>query len=517
MAVLPLYGAKVTFAYNTLIKAHASSSPSLAFSLFSNMRRAGVSPDHFTFPFVLKACSRLQMGQDLHSLIVKLGFDTNIYVQNALINFYGCCGSVHVAFNVFEEMLARDLVSWSSMIASLANNGLAQEALALFRQMQLDGDVKPDEVTMLSVVSAISNLGVLKLGMWIDAYISRNRLKLTVSLGTSLINMYSRCGSVDDSIRVFDKMPERNVLTWTALINGLAVHGRCREALKGFYEMRETDLRPDHITFTSVLVACSHGGLVDDGWKVFKSIKTEYGMEPTVEHYGCMVDLLGRAGKLHEAFEFIEKMPYKPNAIIWRTLLGACVNHNNLALAEEAKEKINQLEPHHDGDYVLLSNAYAEVGRYSEKTELRNSMQEKKISKKPGYSLLTVEEEIHEFVSGDSSHPESEEIRKLLVCIIDSLRVEGYTPHTSNVFHDIEEEEKEHSLSYHSEKLAVAFALLRFKDRRTIRIMKNVRTCRDCHDFLKHVSGKFDKEIVVRDRNRFHRFRNGTCSCHDYW
>ncbi|KAF2293189.1 hypothetical protein GH714_038793 [Hevea brasiliensis] len=306
MVVNPLFGTKVTFAYNTLIRTHASSSPSLALTLFSNMRRAGVSPDHFTFPFALKACSRLQMGQDLHSLIVKLGFDTNIYVQNALINLYGCCGLVDVAFKVFDEMLARDLVSWSSMIASLADNGLAQEALALFQKMQLDGNVKPDEVVMLSVVSAISNLG---------------------------------CGSVDDSIRVFDKMPERNVLTWTALISGLAVHGRCREALRGFYEMRETNLRPDHITFSGVLVACSHGGLVDDGWKVFKSIKTDYGIEPTVEHYGCMVDLLGRAGKLHEAFEFIERMPYKPNAIIWRTLLGACVNHNSLALAEEAKEK----------------------------------------------------------------------------------------------------------------------------------------------------------------------------------
>eukprot|EP00257_Ricinus_communis_P015797 XP_015573782.1 pentatricopeptide repeat-containing protein At4g21065-like [Ricinus communis] len=515
-----LFGSKITFAYNTLIRAHASSSPSLAFSLFSNMRRAGVSPDHFTFPFVLKACSRLQTcSQNLYSLIIKLGLDSNIYIQNSLINFYGSCGLVTVALKVFDEMIDRDLVSWSSVISCFNNNGLPQEALGLFQQMQINGNVNPDEVTMVSVVSAVSSLGDLELGKWVDGYISRNNnLKITVQLGTALVNMYSRIGSVDDCVRVFNEMAERNVLTWTALINGLAVHGRSKEALRMFDEMRkEINLRPDHITFNGVLVACSHGGLVADGWRVFKSIKHEYGIEPTLEHYGCMVDLLGRAGKVQEAFEFVKSMPYKPNAVIWRTLLGACVNHNNIALAEKVKEKINHLDPCHDGDYVLLSNAYGEVGRYAEKAEVRTSMQEKRISKKPGYSVLTMDQETLEFVSGDSSHPESEEIRKILVCVIDSLRDEGYTPYTSNAFHDIEEEEKEHSLSYHSEKLAVAFSLLRFNDRRTIRIMKNLRTCRDCHHFMKLVSGKFDKEIVVRDRNRFHHFSNGTCSCQDYW
>ncbi|XP_065865007.1 pentatricopeptide repeat-containing protein At4g21065-like [Euphorbia lathyris] len=517
MPTNPLFGSKVTFAYNTIIRAHAASSPSLALSLFSRMRRAGVSPDHFTFPSVLKACSRLQSGLHLHSLIIKLAFDTNIYAQNALINLYGCSGLVNVAFKVFDEMLERDFISWSSIIACFANNGFSQEALALFQQMQLDDNVKPDEVTMLSVVSAISNLGALELGRWVDAYISRNNLVLTVSLGTSLIDMYSRCGSIEDSIRVFDEMPHRNVLTWTALINGLAVHGRSKEAIGVFNEMKETYLRPDHVTFTGVLVACSHGGLVDDGRLIFKSIKSKYGREPTLEHYGCMVDLLGRAGKLEEAFEFVETMPYKPNSVIWRTLLGACVIHKNLVFAEIVKKKIHQLDPYHDGDFVLLSNAYGEIGRYNDKAEVRRSMREKKIGKKPGYSVLHIDEEIHEFVSGDRSHPESEEIRNFLVCVIDSLRDEGYNPHVSNVFHDIEEEEKEHSLNYHSEKLAVAFSLLRFKDRRSIRIMKNIRTCHDCHGFMKHVSSKFNKEIIVRDRNRFHHFRNGACSCQDFW
>ncbi|XP_021283017.1 pentatricopeptide repeat-containing protein At4g21065-like [Herrania umbratica] len=506
-----------TFAYNTLIRAHAHSSPSHAVSLFSTMRRGGLSPDYFTFPFVFKACARLQIGLETHAFVIKLGLASDSYIQNALIGFYGSLGSVVGALDVFGEMRVRDLVSWSSMISCFANNNFGYEALGLFQEMQLLESFKPDEVTMLSVISAVSSLGALELGKWVDAFVSRTGLKLTVSLGTALIDMYSRCGSVDNAIQVFNEMTVKNVLTWTVLINGLAVHGRGKEALRVFYEMEKTGLKPDDVAFNGVLVACSHGGLVDDGWRVFNSIKKVYGMEPTIQHYGCMVDLLGRAGLLHEAFEFVDRMPARLNAVIWRTLLGACVKHNDLKLAEKAKERIYELDPNHDGDYVLLSNAYGGVGRWLDKADVRNSMREKRIGKNPGYSLLSAEEMIYEFVSGDNSHPKSKEIKDFLISIIDDLRVEGYSPHISNVLHDIEEEEKEQSLSYHSEKLAVAFALLSFKDRRTLRVIKNLRICYDCHCFMKHVSDKFDREIIVRDRNRFHHFRKGSCSCQDYW
>ncbi|EOX99576.1 Pentatricopeptide repeat - like 10 [Theobroma cacao] len=506
-----------TFAYNTLIRAHAHSFPSHAVSLFSAMHRGGLSPDHFTFPFVFKACARLQIGLETHALVIKLGLASDIYIQNALISFYGSLGSVVEALDVYDEMRVRDLVSWSSMISCFANNNFGYDALGLFQEMQLLESFKPDEVTMLSVISAVSSLGALELGKWVDAFVFRTGLKLTVSLGTALIDMYSRCGSVDNAIQVFNEMTVKNVLTWTVLINGLAVHGRGKEALRVFYGMKKTGLKPDHVTFNGVLVACTHGGLVDDGWRVFNSIEKVYGMEPTVQHYGCMVDLLGRAGFLHEAFEFVDRMPARPNAVIWRTLLGACVKHNDLKLAEKAKERIYEVDPNHDGDYVLLSNAYGGVGRWLDKADVRNSMREKRIGKNPGYSLLSMEEMIYEFVAGDKSHPKSKETKDFLISIIADLRVEGYSPYISNVLHDIEEEEKEQSLSYHSEKLAVAFALLHFKDRRTLRVMKNLRICYDCHCFMKHVSDKFDREIIVRDRNRFHHFRKGSCSCQDYW
>lgn len=448
---------------------------------------------------------------------MKLGFHSDIYVMNGLINFYGSLGYVEFARQIFDEMTVNDLVSWSSMISCLNNNGFCYEALGLFKQMQIAGNFKADEVTMVSVISAVSSLGALELGRWIESFVRRNGLKLTVQLGTALIDMYSRCGSVDDFIRVFEEMPDRNVLTWTALINGLAVHGRGREALRMFNEMKESGLQPDDIIIRAVLVACSHGGLVADGRQVFDSIKNEYNVEPTLEHYGCMVDLLGRSGLLNEAFEFVQKMPIRPNIVVWRTLLGASVNHKNVDLAEKVREKIYELDASHDGDYVLLSNAYGGVGKWVEKAEVRTSMREKRISKKPGCSFLNVDGVIHEFVSGDNSLPESDEIKDFLVSIIGSLRVEGYLPCTTSVLHDIEEEEKEHSLGYHSEKLAIAFALVNFKGRKTIRIMKNLRICHDCHCFMKHISRKFNREIIIRDRNRFHHFTDGSCSCQDFW
>ncbi|KAF8400093.1 hypothetical protein HHK36_015968 [Tetracentron sinense] len=506
-----------TFAWNTIIRCYALSNPSHALCLFSKMRRSGVSPDHFTFPSLLNACARLQRSHELQSLIVKLGFDSDLYVQNALIHSYGCCGSVELAVKMFQEMPHRDLISWSSMITCFANNGCLDEALAVFREMQLTGGIRPDGVTMVTVVSAVSNLGALELGRWVHLFIHRNDLELTVSMGTALIDMYSRCGSIQEAIRVFDEMPSRNVFTWTALIDGLAVHGRSREALGIFYDMKNSGLRPDFNTFTGVLVACSHGGLLEDGWQVFESMRNEYGMEPKLKHYGCMVDLLGRAGLLSEAYEFIERMPIRPNSVVWRTLLGACVNYSNLDLAVRVKERISKLDPYHDGDYVLLSNVYGGAGRWVEKAGVRYSMRESMIGKKPGSSLIEVDQVVHKFVAGDDLHPQSEQIREVLGSIIASVRVSGYAPHTSNVLFDINEEEKEQSLNYHSEKLAVAFAILSFDDRRNIRIVKNLRICRDCHCFMKHVSEVFDKEIIVRDRNRFHHFSKGSCSCRDYW
>ncbi|KAL2347124.1 hypothetical protein Fmac_001124 [Flemingia macrophylla] len=500
------------FPYNAVIR-HA---PSLAVTLFSHMHRTAVPFDHFTFPLLLKPQTLNPL--QIHSLILKLGFHSNIYVQNALINSYGTSGTLHASLQLFDEMPHRDIVSWSSVISSFAKNGFPTEALALFQQMQLrESAIIPDGVIMLCVISAVSSLGAFELAIWVHAFVVRTRLNLTVPLGSALIDMYSRCGDVDRSVKVFDEMAHRNIVTWTALINGLAVHGRGREALEAFYKMVGSGLKPDRIAFMGALVACSHGRLVEEGRRIFDSMWSEYRVEPELEHYGCVVDLLGRAGMVHEAFEFVEGMSVRPNSVIWRTLLGACVNHNHLGLAERAKERINELEPRHDGDYVLLSNAYGGVGNWVEKEGVRISMREKRIVKEPGISLVHVDQVFHEFVSGDNSHPQSEDITRFLGSVIDTVKLGGYTPNTSNVLHDIQEEEKQHCLGYHSEKLAVAFMLLYHRDRKTIRVIKNLRICYDCHSFMKHVSGFFNRDIVIRDRNRFHHFSKGSCSCRDFW
>lgn len=418
---------------------------------------------------------------------------------------------------MFDGMSHRDLVSWSAFIGCLVNNGLGEEALAAFREMQVTTGIRPDEVTMVSVISAVSRLGALELGRWVHFYIYRNGFDVTVSMGTQLIVMYSNCGFMEGAVKVFNAMRERNVLTWTALINGFAAHGQITKALRVFYEMKKAKLRPDYITFIGVLTACSHGGLLEEGMWIFHSIRRDYGIEPGVEHYGCMVDLLGRAGLLNEAYEFIERMPIRPNSIIWRTLLGACANYGNVELAEHVKRRISALDPYHDGDFVLLSNTYGINGRWLEKEAVRSSMKERKIGKKPGCSLVELNQVTHEFIAGDESHPQSKEIQEMLRSIIEQLRHVGYTPNTSNVLFDIEEEEKEQNLIYHGEKLAVAFALLNIDHGKTIRIVKNLRICHDCHIFMKLVSRIFDNEVIIRDRNHFHHFRGGMCSCNDYW
>ncbi|KAL5975111.1 hypothetical protein ACLOJK_031788 [Asimina triloba] len=511
------------FAWNTLIRAQVDTptTASHALHLFVEMRQRAVPPDHYTFPFALKACSRLallQTGRALHSDATKLGFAaSDIFAQNTLVHFYGNCGDVESACRVFVGMPQRDLVSWSAVIDCLASNGLAEDALVAFQEMQVATDVRPDEITMVSVVSAVSSLGALDLGRWVHFYVVRSGFELTVSMGTALLDMYSKCGCIGSAVQVFNEMQERNVLTWTALINGLATHGRSKDALRTFDEMKRSGFWPDYVTFIGVLSACSHGGLVDEGWQIFNSIRSDYGIEPGLDHYGCMVDLLGRAGLLDDCYDFIKRMKITPDSIIWRTLLGACVKHNCVELAECVNKRILELDCNHDGDYVLLSNAYAGAGQWIEKAGKRRSMQERGIGKRPGFSLIEIDGFIHEFVAGDESHPRSKEIHKMLGTVLGHLMAAGYAPDTSNVFFDIEEEEKEKILSYHSEKLAVAFALLEANCGQTIRIVKNLRICHDCHAFMKLVSRIFNREIIVRDRKRFHHFVEGSCSCGDFW
>lgn len=342
-------------------------------------------------------------------------------------------------------------------------------------------------------------------------------LEDNVIVGTSIIDMYCKCGRVEMARRAFDRMRDKNVRTWTAMIAGYGMHGRAREALELFYEMVRTGIRPNYVTFVSVLAACSHAGRVDEGWRWFSSMHHEYKIEPGIEHYGCIVDLLGRAGFVSKAHELIKGMKVKPDFVIWGSLLGACRTHNNVELAEISAGKLFELDPDNCGYYVLLCNIYADAERWEDVERMRTIMNSRGLVKTPGYSSVELKGRVHMFLVGDKGHPQHESIYEYLEKIYVKLKQAGYLPNITSVVHDVEHEEKEIMLQVHSEKLAVAFGIMNSTPGTVIQVIKNLRVCTDCHTVIKLISKIFNREIVVRDAKRFHHFRNGLCSCGDYW
>ncbi|XVF68369.1 hypothetical protein PTKIN_Ptkin10aG0199900 [Pterospermum kingtungense] len=508
------------FIWNTMIRGYAESeNPKPALQLYYQMQASCIEPDTHTYPFLFKSIAKLadaRVGETVHSTVIRNGFDSLVYVQNSLLHMYAACGLVDSAYKVFELMAERDVVAWNSVINGFAFNGKPNEALTLFREMWLEG-VEPDGFTVVSLLSACAELGALALSRRVHVYMVKIGLTENLHVNNALLDLYAKCGSIREARKLFDEMKERNVVSWSSLIVGLAVNGFGEEALQLFKDMEREGLVPSEVTFVGVLYACSHCGMVDDGFNYFMRMKEEYGISPRIEHYGCMVDLLGRAGLVKESYEYIQNMPLQPNAVIWRTLLGACTIHGLLTLGEYARAQLLQLEPGCSGDYVLLSNLYASEQRWYDVHILRTKMLREGVKKIPGYSLVEVGNHVYEFVMGDRSHPQSEEIYVMLAEITKRLKLEGYAPHTTNVLADIEEEEKENALSYHSEKIAIAFMLLKTAPGTPIRIVKNLRVCADCHLAIKLISKVFEREIIVRDRSRFHHFRYGSCSCRDYW
>lgn len=401
------------------------------------------------------------------------------------------------------------------MISGYARVGSVNEALELFREMQGAG-IGPDEVTMVSVIQACAKAGALDLGKWVHAFIDRKGIRADLELKTALIDMYAKCGEIDRARKLFDGMEVRDTMACSSMIVGLAIHGLVKDALELFSRMLESKVRPNHVTFVGVLSACAHSGLVSDGQR-FWSIMHELRVEPMMEHYGCMVDLLCRADLFEEAYSFVDAMPLMPNSIIWRTLLVGCKSNGSLDKAEIIAEKLLELEPLNAENYVLLSNLYASSSQWEKVSYMRKKMKDNGVKVVPGCSSIEVDGFLHEFVVGDESHPEMKEIRKVLREITERVQLAGHAPWTSAVLHDVGEEEKEIALCEHSERLAIAFGLLKTKAPVPIRVVKNLRVCSDCHEVTKIISKAYDREIIVRDRVRFHQFVNGTCSCNDFW
>ncbi|KAM6579910.1 hypothetical protein CsatA_003684 [Cannabis sativa] len=462
-------------------------------------------------------CGDLRSGEEFFEMMPI----RNLSSWDILLKGYVKLGEIELAKITFLRMSVKDDVSWSTMIVGFAQNGCFDEAFGFFREIH-KLRLKPNEASLSGVLSASAQAGTFEFAKVVHCLIEKSGFVWMVSVCNALLDTYSKCGDLGMARLVFERMLEKkkSVVSWTSMIASLAMHGYGVEAIELFHKMENCVIKPDGVSFISVLYACSHAGLIEEGCRYF-SMMRDFDIEPTIEHYGCMVDLYGRAGKLEKAYEFACEMPISPNDIIWRTLLGACSLHGNVKLAEQIKKRLSRfdLDNSSSADHVLLSNVYASLGKWEDVASVRRSASEQKIKKAPGWSMIEVEKLVYRFVADQKQDEIVKEAYEKLREIMLRLKVEGgYVPKIGNVLHDVEEEEKEDSVSRHSEKLAVAFGIARLREGNVVlRIVKNLRICRDCHVAMKLISKVYGLEIVVRDRSRFHSFKDGSCSCKDYW
>lgn len=476
-------------------------------------------PNEFTFATTLTVCTGpcgLEHGRQVHSLVIKSNFESHIFVGSSLLDMYAKAGRIHEARVVFDRLPERDVVSCTAIIAGYAQLGFDEEALELYLKLQKEG-MESNYVTYASVLTALSGLAALDYGQQVHNRIIRSELPSNVVLQNSLIDMYSKCGSLTYSRRVFDSMSERTVISWNAMLVGYGKHGLGRQVLDLFKLMQGEDVQPDSITFMAVLSGCSHGGLLDEGLDIFNSMVQGKDVEPEIEHYGCVVDLLGRAGQVEKALSFIKRMPFEPTAAIWGSLLGACRVHANIPVGEYVAQRLFDIEPQNAGNYVILSNIFAAAGRWEDVINMRQTMKEKTVIKEPGRSWIKLDRTLHTFHVGDRFHPKREEISAKIRELSAKIKEAGYVPDLSCVLHDVDDEQKERILLSHSEKMAMAFGLMSVPPGMPIRVVKNLRICVDCHNFAKFVSMVYEREISLRDSNRFHLLVGGACSCRDYW
>ncbi|CAA7024233.1 unnamed protein product [Microthlaspi erraticum] len=443
----------------------------------------------------------------------------NLVSWNAMINGYMRAGDFESACELFKNMPERNLITWNSVMAGFEVNGRFDEALGMFLRMLKEEDgFKPNNATFTSLISAVAASAILSRARWIHGYMVKNGIGTDGVIGTLLIEMYSKCGSIESATSVFESIRRKKLGHWNSVIVGLGMHGKADEALELFKEMVESGVKPNAVAFVGLLNACSHVGYVEEARSYFDLMVREYGVEREIEHYGCLVDALCRTGQLQEAKTMIEKMPVRPNKVIWMSLLRGAKKSVDVEIGEYAAHRLVDLAPE---SYVPLSNLYAAAGKWERVSEVREMMKKKGIKKEAGWSLIEREGVIHRFIVGDRSHRETEEIYVKMKEMREKLREAGHVADTRQVLLRIEEEkDKEAELELHSERLAIAYGLISSKSKNgksPIRVVKNLTVCNDCHSVTKLLSRIYQRDIIVRDNSRFHHFRDGSCSCNDFW
>ncbi|XP_015578666.2 pentatricopeptide repeat-containing protein At4g13650 [Ricinus communis] len=490
-----------------------------ALNLFDEMLNRGIQSDNIGFSSAISACAGIQalsQGQQIHAQSYISGYSEDLSIGNALVSLYARCGRIQEANLAFEKIDAKDSISWNALMSGFAQSGYCEEALKIFAQMTR-ANIKASLFTFGSAVSAAANMANIKQGKQIHAMIMKTGFDSEIEVSNALITLYAKCGCIDGAKREFFEIPEKNEISWNAMITGYSQHGCGIEAVNLFQKMKQVGAKPNHVTFVGVISACSHVGLVNEGLAYFESMSKEHGLVPKPEHYACVVDLLCRAGLLSRARKFIDEMPIEPDAMVWRTLLSACTIHKDTEVGEIAARHLLELEPEDSASYVLLSNMYAVAGKWDCRDHTRKVMKNRGVKKEPGRSWIEVRNSVYAFFVGDRLHPLADKIYEFLTDLNKRAAEIGYIQDRFSLLNDEEQEQKDPSVYIHSEKLAIAFGLLSLSDPIPIRVIKNLRVCNDCHTWIKFVSKISNRTIVVRDAYRFHHFEGGICSCTDYW
>lgn len=508
--------------WNSIIAAYEQNNdPTTALGFFKEMQFVGIRPDLLTVVSLASIFGQLSdqmISRSVHGFVMRHEWlEMDVVIGNALVNMYAKLGAMDCARTVFDQLPLRDIISWNTLITGYAQNGLASEAIDAYNMMEECRKIIPSQGTWVSILPAYSHVGALQQGMKIHGRLIKNSLYLDVFVATCLIDMYGKCGRLDDAMSLFYEIPRETSVPWNAIISSLGIHGHGEEALQLFKDMLAEGVKADHITFVSLLSACSHSGLVDEGQWCFDMMQKGYGIKPSLKHYGCMVDLLGRAGYLEKAYNLVSNMPVQPDASIWGALLGACRIHGNVELGMFASNRLLEVDSKNVGYYVLLSNIYANVGKWEGVVKVRSLARDRGLRKTPGWSSVVVGSIVEVFYTGNQTHPKCTEIYNELRVLTAKMKSLGYVPDYSFVLQDVEEDEKEQILISHGERLAIAFGIISTPPRSPIRIFKNLRVCGDCHNATKYISRITERDIVVRDSNRFHHFKDGICSCGDYW
>lgn len=438
--------------WNTMVGSHTQNGDSeKALVLFMQMQKEGISCSEFTVSSVVCACAAkccVFECKQLHGFALKTALDSNVFVGTALLDVYAKCGLVKDASLVFECMPERSDVTWSSMVAGYVQNELYEEALVLFHRAQAMG-LEHNQFTISSALSACAARAALIEGKQVQAVLCKTGIGSNIFVISSLIDMYAKCGIIEEAYIVFSSVEEKNVVLWNAMLSGFSRHVRSLEAMIYFEKMQQMGICPNEITYISVLTACSHLGLVEKGRKYFDLMIRVHNVSPNVLHYSCMVDILGRAGLLHEAKDLIDRMPFDATASMWGSLLASCRIYRNLEVAEVAAKHLFEIEPHNAGNHVLLSNIYAANNRWEEVARARNLLKESKAKKERGKSWIEIKHKVHSFMVGERNHPRIVEIYLKLEDLVGEMKKIGYKAKTEHDLHDVEESRKQELLRHH--------------------------------------------------------------------